>query len=109
IGSLVNESEMNKIGQLLASQYERQRMFTSCGWFFDDFDRIEPVNNVAYAAQAVWLNYLATGEDLSRRAKNWLKAVKSWRSGLSADVVFSHYLERAQKTVRTDFLSSIVQ
>jgi len=27
---------------LMAAQCERQRMFTSCGWFFEDFDRIEP-------------------------------------------------------------------
>ena len=56
---------MQTIQILLAAQYERQRVFTSCGWFFDDFGRIEPQNNVAYAAQAVWLTYLATGVDLT--------------------------------------------
>ena len=95
IGVNLNDQEKLVLERLLAAQFERQRMFTSCGWFFDDFDRIEPRNNVAYAAQAVWLNYLASGEDLSSRAKTWLKSVKSWRSGLSADLVFSHHMERA--------------
>jgi hypothetical protein len=95
LGHRLDACEMEKIRYLLAAQYERQRMFTSCGWFFDDFDRIEPRNNVAYAAQAVWLTKLAVGVDLSRHALKWFKKVKSWRSGLSADVVFTHHLQRA--------------
>ena len=85
-----------KIHLLLQAQYERQRMFTSCGWFFDDFDRIEPRNNVAYAAQAVWLTYQATGVNIEEKAVEWLKPVKSWRSGLSADAVFRHHIQRAR-------------
>lgn len=34
-------------------QYYRQLMLTSCGWFFEDLDRIEPRNNIAYAARAL--------------------------------------------------------
>ncbi|MEN4041728.1 MAG: DUF3536 domain-containing protein, partial [Anaerolineaceae bacterium] len=96
LGHRLEKGEMEKIRYLLAAQYERQRMFTSCGWFFDDFDRIEPRNNIAYAAQAVWLTQLAVGVDLSTHALKWLKKVKSWRSGLSADVVFNHHLMRAR-------------
>lgn len=87
---------LSKISGLLCAQNERQKMFTSCGWFFDDFNRIEPRNAVAYAAQAVWLTNRATGVDLSRRALSWLHPVKSWRSELSADEVFGNHLERAQ-------------
>ncbi len=96
----LDDVEVQKIAALLAAQYERQRMFTSCGWFFDDFDRIEPRNNIAYAAQAVWLTHLATGVDLTAESKRNLKLVKSWRSGLSADVVFMHHLERAHEAQR---------
>lgn len=95
-GDSLDDREAHKIKLILEAQYERQRMFTSCGWFFDDFDRIEPRNNVAYAAQAVWLSYLATGKDLSEDVIDWLSAVKSWRSGLTADVVFTNYLMRAR-------------
>jgi alpha-amylase/alpha-mannosidase (GH57 family) len=87
---------LQRLKYLLQAQVERQRMFTSCGWFFDDFDRIEPRNNVSYAAQAVWLTYLATGKDLSTIVKPYLRQVKSWRSGLRADTVFTHHLERCR-------------
>lgn len=96
-GIQVSEREQKIIHLLLSAQYERQRMFTSCGWFFDDFDRIEPKNNVAYAAQAIWLTYRASGEDYSSKAIEALSAVRSWRTGVRGDVVFKNYLERAQR------------
>jgi hypothetical protein len=94
-GRKVRGRELEQIYTILRAQYERQRMFTSCGWFFDDFDRIEPRNNVAYAAQAVLLTRQATGTDLSRLAETELAKVKSWRSGLRADAVFRKHLVRA--------------
>jgi alpha-amylase/alpha-mannosidase (GH57 family) len=105
ISMSLDDKAIKEIHLLLASQYERQRIFTSCGWFFEDFDRIEPRNNVAYAAQAVWLTYLATGDDLSEDAASVLKPVKSWRSGLTADIVFRHHLDQAkryEKALRLD-------
>ena len=98
MGRQVEENELERILTMLRAQYERQRMFTSCGWFFDDFDRIEPRNNVAYAAQAVLMVKQATGADLSWIAEDALAKVKSWRSGLRADVVFRKHLLRAAET-----------
>jgi alpha-amylase/alpha-mannosidase (GH57 family) len=92
----LSQNEMQKIQILLAAQFERQRLYTSCAWFFDDFGRIEPQNNVAYAAQAVWLTYLATGVDLSEEAMGWLRPVKSWRTGIHADTVFKKHLDLAK-------------
>lgn len=89
-------AEIERIRLLLMAQYEKQRMFTSCGWFFDDFDRIEPRNNVSYAAQAVWLTKQATGLDGSARAAGLLKNVHSWRTGSRADSVFNQYIQRAR-------------
>lgn len=96
LGGGLTQVESERIQLLLRAQYERQRMFTSCGWFFDDFDRIEPANNVAYAAQAIWLTYQATQVDLSEKARGYLRAVQSWRTGLRADVVFDERLQRAR-------------
>jgi alpha-amylase/alpha-mannosidase (GH57 family) len=92
----LDQDEYTRIGLLLRAQYEKQRMFTSCGWFFDDYDRIEPKNNTAYGAKAVWLVHKATGIDLSPRAMAWLKPVISWRTGVRADAVFAHYLRKVQ-------------
>lgn len=86
--------DLERISLLLEAQRERQRMFTSCGWFFDDFDRIEPKNNVAYAAQAVRLTRRATGIDLESQAMGELAHVISRRSGLRASQVFQAYLRR---------------
>lgn len=95
-GSRLSDDEIQKIHTLLRAQYERQRMFTSCGWFFADFDRIEPKNNVAYAAQAVWLTAAATGIDLAATALEGLCKVRSRHSGLGADTVFLRHLRRAR-------------
>jgi hypothetical protein len=83
-----------RIYLMLESQRERQRIFTSCAWFYEDFDRIEPKNVIAYAAQAVRLAHLATGEDLSPQVVSDLKHVISPRTGLTADQVFNQSLSR---------------
>jgi hypothetical protein len=93
-GRDLSTDQIVRIYLLLESQRERQRMFTSCGWFFDDFDRIEPRNNLAYAAQAVRLARLATGDDLTPQAISYLKHVISPHTGLRADRVFDQFLNR---------------
>jgi alpha-amylase/alpha-mannosidase (GH57 family) len=85
------------IGLLLKSQLERQKVFASCAWFFEDFERIEPQNAVRYTAHAVWLTKQATGIDISGYASRWLKPVRSWKSGLRADAIFDAHFDRAEK------------
>lgn len=86
-------AEVNaRISLLLRAQLERQRMYTSCGWFFGDFDRIEPKNNVAYAAQAVRLALMATGVDLSRELRRDLSRVFSPLTGLNGEKVLANCL-----------------
>jgi hypothetical protein len=93
----ISEDEVRKIALLLRAQYDRQRMFTSCGWFFDDLDRIEPKNNIAYAAQAVWLTQIAAGENLAPFVGPLLKKVVSNRTSLNAETIFLQHLERAKQ------------
>ncbi len=69
-------------------------MYTSCGWFFEDFDRIEPRNNVIYAAQALWLTQQVSGVDYSAQAAEWFHPVCSWRTDLRGDVFFRSRYER---------------
>jgi hypothetical protein len=90
----LDSKELHCIELLLDAQFERQRMFTSCGWYFDEFDRIEPSNNIAYAAKAVWLARLATGLDLSHEAASNMKGVVSQRTGLRGDDVFLKMIRR---------------
>lgn len=93
-GQALTSEQVLRIHLLLEAQRERQRMFTSCGWFFDDFDRLEPKNNLAYAAQAVRLSRLATGVDLAPQASANLRPVKSERTGLRGDTVFEDFMQR---------------
>ncbi len=92
----LSPSEVRQADWMLVSQYERQRMFTSCGWFFEDYDRIEPKNNTAYAAQAVWMAYQATGIDLSEYAVRELRYVSSQSGNIRGDQIFLQHLVRAQ-------------
>lgn len=94
--SLSNQ-EVEQIRLMLAAQYERQRMYTSCGWFFGDLDRIEPRNNVAYAARAVWLTRKAVDVDFSSQAESWLAPVQSNRTGITADVIFREHFNRSNE------------
>jgi len=84
-----------RIQSLLEAQHERQRMYASCGWFFEDFNRIEPRNSVAYAAQAVRLARKATGVDLAPQLMADLKPVVSPTTGLRGDRVLADHLNRA--------------
>jgi len=94
----IDQQEMSIIEGLLESQRERMRMYTSCGWFFEDLDRIEPRNNIAYAARAVYLTEAATGIELRDIAINGLKSVVSNRSGIRGDEIFQRSLRNAKKS-----------
>jgi alpha-amylase/alpha-mannosidase (GH57 family) len=98
-GIKLNSDQVLQIRLLLEAQRERQRIFTSCGWYFDDFSRIEPRNNVAYAAQAIRLTSLATGINLEAQLKADLHFVVSYRSNLRGDKVL---LKEMQKTLPVD-------
>jgi hypothetical protein len=58
--------------RLLEAQYIGQWMYTSCGFFFEDLDRIEPRNDIAFARRAISLVWEATQVDLQA---DFLRAV----------------------------------
>jgi alpha-amylase/alpha-mannosidase (GH57 family) len=95
-GRRLEENVLEQVRLLLNAQWERQRIFTSCTWYFDDFSRIEPRNSIAYAAQAVRLTYLATGVDLSAIVKANLKRVISQQTGVRGDTIFMKELQKPQ-------------
>ena len=52
---LRTERDKRRGEELLALERNTLRLFTSCGWFFDDLAGIEPVQNLRYAARALEL------------------------------------------------------
>jgi alpha-amylase/alpha-mannosidase (GH57 family) len=93
-GRKLSKEKTQHIAQLLQSQYERQRMHTSCGWFFEDLDRIEPRNNIAYAAQAVALVEQGAGAKLQQHAAKLFAQSKSPVTGVPGDVMFGEHFKR---------------
>lgn len=89
--------DLQKMEILMQAQVERQKMFTSCGWFFDDFNRIEPANNIAYAAKAVWLCQQVSAKHLDENHFSLLRETKSPSTGLNAESLFRSTLERAER------------
>lgn len=73
---------------LLEAQYYQQYSFTSCGFFFEDLDRIEPRNDIAFARRAISLYWQAAGIDLQTDFLNDLRAASSWRSGLNGAEIY---------------------
>lgn len=66
--------------RLLEAQYYLQYSFTSCGFFFENLDRIEPRNDIAFARRAISLFWQALGVDLQQDFVRDLQSAKSWRT-----------------------------
>ncbi len=78
-----DEKAARRALMLLEGQYYQQRMYTSCSFFFEDLDRIEPRNAIASARRAISLYWQAAQVDLQREFLADLAAARSWRTGLS--------------------------
>ncbi len=57
------DPEVVRLLQLLELQRHALLMFTSCGWFFEELSRPEPVQVLRYAARALQLAAELTGRD----------------------------------------------
>jgi alpha-amylase/alpha-mannosidase (GH57 family) len=59
----LSDSEVTLALRLLEMQRHALLMFTSCGWFFEEISRLEPVQVLRYAARAIQISRLITGRD----------------------------------------------
>lgn len=73
-----------QIQAAIETQFTCQKMFTSCGWFFDDLSRIEPQNNIRFAARSAALMREVTGKDYSEGIVPILREAVSVKTGQSA-------------------------
>ncbi|MDP3449948.1 MAG: DUF3536 domain-containing protein, partial [Anaerolineaceae bacterium] len=97
-GSVLGAEKIEQLEKLFQAELECQRMFTSCGWFFNDLDRIEPRNAVIYGAHAVWLVRQATGIDISPEAVLLLEKSTSLQNHLSALDFYKEAMHRFKQT-----------
>lgn len=84
---------------LLEAQAYLQRAFTSCAFFWEDLDRLEPRYVLGYAARAIRLLQEAGEVDLEPDFLQRLRACRSWRSGKTGEDL---YLELAARAGRGD-------
>ena len=84
-----------RIFKLLKAQLHRQRMFTSCAFFFEDLDRIEARYAIANAVQAIALVYSATGDDLTRAFRRDLSVAFSVQTNRNGAKILDELLARA--------------
>jgi alpha-amylase/alpha-mannosidase (GH57 family) len=59
----LEDDEVSRVLRLLEMQRHSLLMFTSCGWFFEEIGRLEPVQVLRYAARAIQLSRVLTGHD----------------------------------------------
>jgi len=83
-GRSINAAEQERIQAVLKVQFISQKMFTSCGWFFDALDRIEPQNNIRFAANSAALMQRITGKKYSEMILPLLREAVSMNTGRSA-------------------------
>jgi alpha-amylase/alpha-mannosidase (GH57 family) len=97
---VLNDGRSRRIGHLVKAQLHRQRMFTSCGWFFEDLDRFEPRYVLANAARAIQLCCQATGVDLGTVFRETLTSVRSGVSGITGANLYDEIVARAEAVAR---------
>jgi len=83
-----------RIHSALSAQFAAQKMFTSCGWFFDDLTRIEPRNNIRYAAHAAYLMQNATGKEYTGEVVALLREAVDRSNQLTAADIFTSAYHR---------------
>lgn len=71
-------SQETRATRMLEAQYVGQWMYTSCGFFFEDLDRIEPRNDIAFARRAISLMWQSARVDLQT---DFLRDIAHSRSG----------------------------
>ena len=69
-------------------------MFTSCGWFFNELNRIEPRNCISNAAYAVFLVEKALGISLAQKYAKMLSSIESEDQKLTGGSIFLQACER---------------
>jgi len=73
----LTEDEKVTVLKLLELQRQAMRMYTSCGWFFDDLAGIETIQVLQYAGRAVQLAEELFGDVLEPRFLELLREAKS--------------------------------
>ncbi|MCF0216472.1 MAG: DUF3536 domain-containing protein [Fibrobacteraceae bacterium] len=90
-----NQDEAAKATRLLEIQKFCLFSYTSCGWFFNDIEGLEPVQNMRYALRAMELMqpFLPMGHNIKSQFLSTLAAATSNEHKMNGAQVFSEFAE----------------
>ncbi len=92
---LWSDARAMRAGELLEMERDALRMFTSCGWFFDDVTGIETAQVLKYAAHAIELAQTG-GPAMEAGLLEWLaRAVSNDPAGGSGRDVYQRLVQHA--------------
>jgi hypothetical protein len=97
INPQISENKRIKIALLFTAQEYRYKMFTSCGWFFSEFDRIEPRNCITNAAYAIFLVEKALGISIAQNHAKLLSSIESEDQMVNGETIFNQAYSRFQR------------
>jgi hypothetical protein len=96
---LISESNSTEAWKLLVMQRNSMASMASCSWFFEDLDRLEPVNAMRYALRAMELMSETGGPKLYDRFAEDAAGARSNRSGsLTGRELFTNHVLPARET-----------
>jgi alpha-amylase/alpha-mannosidase (GH57 family) len=73
----ISATDRIRLLQMMEMQRNGMLMFTSDGWFFDEISRLEPVQNLKYAARAIQLAEQSTGVPVEKEFISRLSPARS--------------------------------
>jgi alpha-amylase/alpha-mannosidase (GH57 family) len=95
----LNDDEKITALKLLELQRHTMLMYTSCGWFFDEISRPEPVQVIQYAGRVVQLANELFGENIE---EDFLKILEKARSNIPEQGTGRNIYEHLVKPSVTD-------
>jgi len=72
-------------------------MFTSCGWFFDNLDWVEPRYNIAHAAYAISLVRKITADHFGQDVIKKLSDATYIDGTVNGEMIFNQYFNEEKK------------
>jgi len=89
-----SEEDKSVLFSLLEIQKFCLYSFTSCGWFFNDVEGLEPVQNMRYSLRAIEIlkPFLAIGDDLETEVLTILSKIRSNERKKTGTEIWSEYV-----------------
>ncbi len=84
----LSDRDQRQVALLLEGQMYGQRMHTSCGLYWDDLDRLEMRNDLAYAAKVIASTEAASGASLAGAFRERLRLAHSERTGRDGEQIY---------------------